>query len=213
MALAVKKLVVGQLATNCYLVYPKTSSTSRKPKTIIIDPGDDAEYIQNKINDLDLTPELIVATHGHFDHLLAVNELKLIYKIPFSLPKKDEVMFKWYRRSTKHFLGFDPGPAPTVDQYLDRELSTHNFQFSVIETPGHTPGGVCLYSKKDNLLFSGDTIFAGGAIGRYDFPYASKAKLDQSIKKLLKLPEKTIVYPGHGEETTIEEFRKLYPQA
>lgn len=195
----IQKLVIGPLKTNCYLVY-------KNDECLIIDPGGDSEVIVNNIRDLNLTPTLIAATHGHYDHILAVNELKLTFKIPFLMTKEDEAMLKWFRKSAQHFSGFDPGPPPKIDTYLEKN-SLSSFELEMIKTPGHTPGGVCLYSQKNKILFSGDTIFARGAIGRYDFPYAEKETLLKSIAKLSKLPNDVIVYPGHEEETTIGEFK------
>jgi len=203
--LMVEKVVVGQLATNCYLV---TDDKSRE--TLVIDPGDDAELIINRVRDLELKPKQIVVTHGHFDHLLAVNELKTAFEIPFLLSRKDEVMLVWFRKSTQHFVGFDPGPAPIVDAYLRRKIQVFDIKFKIIETPGHTPGGICLYLKEKNILFSGDTIFAEGAVGRTDYPYCNKNDLSESIKKLMRLPDDTLVYPGHGEETTIGQEKMFH---
>ena len=194
----VKKLVVGQLQTNCYLVFDEKNS-----EAIIIDPGDNAEYIMRILNDLDVKPTKIVATHGHFDHILAVNELKLAYKIPFLMSKKDEVLLKWMRKSCKFFTGFDPGPPPKIDKYLNKLLEVGDLKFEIIETPGHSPGSISLYSNKLGVVFVGDVIFAGGGVGRTDFSYSSQKDLEESIKKLLKLPKNTIVYSGHGAETTI----------
>ena len=196
----VKKLVVGQLQTNCYLVFDEKNS-----EAIIIDPGDGADYIIRILNDLDVKPTKIVATHGHFDHILAVNELKLAYKIPFLMSKKDEVLLKWMRKSCKFFTGFDPGPPPKVDKYLNKLLEVGDLKFEIIETPGHSPGSISLYSNKLGVVFVGDVIFAGGGVGRTDFKYANRKDLEKSIKKLFKLPKNTIVYSGHGAETTIGE--------
>ncbi|MCK4588253.1 MBL fold metallo-hydrolase [Candidatus Woesebacteria bacterium] len=196
----VKKLVVGQLQTNCYLVFDEKNS-----EAIIIDPGGDADYIIRTLNDLDVKPTKIVGTHGHFDHILAVNELKLAYKIPFLMSKKDEVLLKWMRKSCKFFTGFDPGPPPKVDKYLNKLLEVGDLKFEIIETPGHSPGSVSLYSNKLGIVFVGDVIFAGGGVGRTDFKYSNRKDLEKSIKKLFKLPKNTIVYSGHGEETTIGE--------
>ena len=196
----VKKLVVGQLQTNCYLVFDE-----KKSEAIIIDPGDGADYIIRILNDLDVRPTKIVATHGHFDHILAVNELKLAYKIPFLMNKKDEVLLKWMRKSCKFFTGFDPGPPPKVDKYLNKLLKVGDLKFEIIETPGHSPGSVSLYSNKLGVVFVGDVIFAGGGVGRTDFKYSNRKDLEKSIKKLFKLPKNTIVYSGHGAETTIGE--------
>ena len=173
---------------------------------LIIDPGDDAEYIYNTINTLNLQPQAILATHGHFDHLGAVNELKLAFKIPFCMHQKDEVLLQWFRKSTLHFTKVDPGPAPIIDKYL----GTKYLKFKIILTPGHTPGSVCLYSPKNKIIFVGDLIFKGGGVGRWDFPYADKKLLEKSVQRICKLPDETLVYPGHGEPTTIGEFKKDY---
>jgi len=203
--LTIEKVVVGQLATNCYLVFDDKSR-----ETLVIDPGDDADLIVNRIRDLELKPRGIVATHGHFDHLLAVNDLKMAFEIPFLLSRKDEVMLAWFQKSAQHFVGFDPGPAPTIDKDLGQELSISNFQFSIIETPGHTPGGVCLYSRRESVLFSGDTIFAEGAVGRTDYPYCNHDNLIKSVDRLLQLPPETVVYPGHGADTTIGDEKAFH---
>jgi glyoxylase-like metal-dependent hydrolase (beta-lactamase superfamily II) len=190
-------LTVGQLQTNCYLVY-----NDQNQEAIIIDPGDDADYIMRVISDLEVKPVKIIATHGHFDHLLAASELKLAFKIPFLMHKNDEALLKWMRKSCQYFCGFDPGPAPKIDEYLEDKLKIQNEKFKIIFTPGHTPGGVTLYNKTQNIAFVGDTVFKDG-IGRYDFPYSDKEELFKSIQKILKLPKETIIYPGHGERTTI----------
>lgn len=204
MPIKVNALQVGSLKTNCYLITKGGSE-----KCLIVDPGDDAEYIQSRIATLELTPEAIIATHGHYDHLMAIQELKLFFDIPFFLPQKDHTMLNWYRKSAIRFEGFDPGPPPIPDGDVTNNLSG-DYGLGVIETPGHTPGGICLYGKGEGLLFSGDTIFAGGEIGSYNYRYSDKEKFLESIEKLLKLPKDTVVYPGHGKETTIGEFKIGY---
>ncbi len=201
----IEKLVVGQLQTNCYLVWDEESK-----EAVVIDPGDDADYILNKIRDLDLKLKYILATHGHFDHILAVNEFKLALKIPFLLHKKDLFLLGRMRQSARHFTGADVGPASKVDKFLKdgKEVKFGKQKFKIIETPGHSPGGVVLYNKDRGVLFSGDTIFRG-SVGRTDFSYASEEDLQRSIKKLLKLPDKTRILPGHGPETSIVEAENL----
>ena len=203
--LEVRTIVVGKLSTNCYVVYDRKSS-----KSIIIDPGDDAEVIVNAISDLEVRLLKIVATHGHYDHLLAVNELK----IPLLMTKADKVMFSWYRKSAIAFSGNDPGPAPKIDKYLNYgdEISVGKNKLVVIESPGHTPGGISLYCKDSQLLFSGDTLFADGGVGRTDFAYADKHELDESLLRLLKLPPETTIYSGHGRETSIVEARSYFDE-
>jgi len=194
----IKTLVLGQLATNCYLVYDE-----KKQETIIIDPADEGTFIIQTILDLKLKPKLIIATHAHFDHILAVTELKLALNIPFLMHKNDLPLLKRLGRSTKFFTGLEADPIPKVDKFIkeDDEISFGKEKLSVIETPGHTPGGISLFSS--GVLFSGDTLFKNG-VGRTDFSYASREQIISSIKaKLFHLPDKTQVYPGHGEETTI----------
>lgn len=189
-------MIVGQLQTNCYLVWCQQTR-----KTLIIDPGDDADFIINKIRDLDLAPVGIVVTHGHFDHVLAVEELRLAFGIPFAMHRTDLCIM---RKSVK-----TSGLVPKPDKFI-KEGEWVKFgreKLKVIETPGHTPGSISLYCKKDSFVFVGDLIFSHGGVGRTDFSYSSQKKLERSIKKLLVLPDNTVVYPGHGKQTTIGEFK------
>lgn len=200
----VRELITGQLHTNCYLVFDKQAS-----EVIIIDPGDDADYIARIITDIKKTPTMIIGTHGHFDHVLAVTELKLAYSIPFLMHKDDEFLLKRLQSSAKHFLGIETDPAPLVDEHLNNndEIKVGKHTLKVIETPGHTPGGIALYSKSAKILFAGDTIFENGGVGRTDFAYSNNNHLMKSIQELLKLPEETVVYTGHGAKTTIKEVK------
>lgn len=194
----IERLVVGQLATNCYLV------SDKKNEAIIIDPGDDGDYIIQRILDLKLSPKLIIATHGHFDHVLAVIELKLAFKIPFLIHRLDLFLIKQVQKSAKYFLKIEVYPVVTPDRFLkDGEIiKVGNESLEVLVTPGHTPGSISLLGK--GIVFTGDTLFANG-VGRTDFSYGSKEALEKSLKKLSRLPGDTLVYPGHGKETTIRE--------
>jgi len=202
----IEKLIVGQLQTNCYLVWDKETK-----KGLIIDPGDDAEYILNRIKDLEIKPEMILATHGHFDHVLGVFELKMALKIPFLIHQEDLFLLKRADKTAGYFRGIKDGFVPSADGFLkeNEKISFgQNSQLKVIETPGHSPGGVAFFSR--GVVFSGDTLFKQG-VGRTDFSYCSQADLIDSIKnKLFKLPDKTIIYPGHGEKTTIGEEKRNY---
>ena len=202
----IRELVTGQLSTNCYLVFDNQTSD-----VVIIDPGDDPDYIMRIIKDINKKPSKIIATHGHFDHVLAVTELKLAYDIPFLMHKDDEFLLKRLQSSVKHFLGLEADSPPLVDTYLKEsdEVKIGKYILKIIETPGHTPGGISLYCKKAKVLFVGDTIFEKGGVGRTDFAYSNNKHLIKSIRKLLKLPENTVVYTGHGDKTTIREA-KIY---
>lgn len=180
--MTIETLVVGQMATNCYIV-----------DGIIIDPGDDAEYIMSHLK---TKPTMIVATHGHFDHIMAAYALQLAYNIPFYIHKKDMFLLPRMQSSARHFLGIndvDPPPTPTEIQ-----------EIPFIHTPGHTPGSICL--PVGDVLFVGDTIFAGGVVGRTDFSYSDPKKLNTSIKKILSFPPKTHLFPGHGEATRLDNI-------
>jgi len=193
-------LPVGQLKANCYLVYEENASDC-----IIIDPGDEADFIMQKINDYGLTLVGIVATHAHFDHIKGVIELKWAFNIPFYLHAKDQALLAHYRRSAMYFTNYDPGPPPIPDVYLkDKDTIGQGVsEFKVIQTPGHTPGSICLYNKKEGIIFTGDTLFAGGGVGRTDHSYSNPLNLGKSIQKILTLPDNTIILSGHGEATTV----------
>ncbi len=203
--LNVQTLVVGQLKANCYLVHANNFN-----ECLIIDPGDEADFIIQKLSDNNLTPVGIVATHAHFDHIQAAMELKLAFGVPFYLHAGDMILLKHYRSSAKYFTGLDPGPAPDVDINLQggEVLKTKGFALQVMTTPGHTPGSICLYSKNEKIIFTGDTIFAHGEVGRVDHKYSSPQDLEKSIQKILSLPGETTILPGHGETSMVDAIRQ-----
>lgn len=189
----IEKLIVGLMKTNCYLVYDDKD-------LIILDPGDDNDYIVRKISDLEKNPKAIIATHGHFDHLMAATALKLIYRIPLYMNSKDLFLLDRFNSSAKHFLGIDPGPKPVIDRDLSSEERLHflDGEFEVLDTPGHTPGSVCIVNRKERIVFVGDLFFKEG-VGRYDFAYSDKNKLEESIKKVKRVAKGFKVFPGHGD--------------
>ncbi len=193
-------LTIGQLATNCYLIFdPKNG------EGLIIDPGDEANYITQVIMDKKIRPLMILATHGHFDHLFGVQELKLAYEIPFLIHQKDEFLLKNINKSARYFLHIKQVvPPPSVSSFLKegQKIPFGQFYLEVLETPGHTPGSVCFYFKKKKIIFCGDTLFKNG-VGRTDFSYSSKTDLQKSLQKIHALPPQTICYPGHGPKTTV----------
>ncbi len=203
----IQQLVVGQLQSNCYLVYDNKSK-----ETMIIDPGDDAEYITNTILKLHLSPVKIIATHGHFDHIMAAMELQLAFNIPFLIHKKDEFLVKRMNQTSIHFTGIEAGPPPKIDYYLkpEDELKTKNLCLKVLHTPGHTPGSVSLASKADNIIIVGDLLFSGGSVGRTDFSYSQPNELSDSVTRVLSFQKNMIIYPGHGPETTIDIEQRFH---
>lgn len=200
-------LIIGQLDTNCYLVWDEETK-----ECVVIDPADDGVAISEEINDRKLKVKYIFLTHGHFDHSMGALDFKLIYNVPFGCSEKDKFILDRQDETAKHFLKKE-NQVPNFEK-IDIDLDKlKNFklgkeEFKIVKTPGHTPGGVCFYNKKNKLLFSGDTLFAG-LRGRTDFSYGSTEKIFESLRKLMKLPRKTIVLPGHGEATTIERESKV----
>jgi len=196
---------LGQLATNCYF------AVNEKNYCLIIDPADEASFILEEIQRRKLTPIALLATHGHFDHIMAAGEIQQSFTTPFYIHKKDLFLVDRVVETAEYFLGYKPTILPIKDIKnfsIENSLKIDNWSLKIIFTPGHTPGSVCFYFEKEKILFSGDTLFKG-AIGRYDFSYSSKKDLDNSLKKLLQLPPDVIVYPGHGEKTTIDEARRF----
>jgi hydroxyacylglutathione hydrolase len=197
----VKKFTVGSMAENCYVVVDTISH-----EALVIDPGDEASYLAEQLEKLEAKPIAILATHGHFDHVLAACELQMIYQIPFRMMAEDQFLLDRMSETAEQFLGHRIVEIPPrITQPLNESEEIHigTNSMHVFATPGHTPGSCSLYLKKESILFVGDTIFAAGGVGRTDFSYSKKDALYASIKHILSLPNETKLYPGHGEETTV----------
>ncbi|HJX45555.1 MAG TPA: MBL fold metallo-hydrolase [Patescibacteria group bacterium] len=197
----IERLIVGEFNTNCYLLYDKLSK-----KTLIIDPGDDPDYIISSILKLNLKPFGILATHGHFDHILGAFEVQKAFKIPFMINKNDLFLLKDMSKRAKYFLKFKSDPSPDVDKFLYDGLKIRigDNEVKVIETPGHTPGSISLYIRSLKVIFVGDLVFEGKSLGRTDFKYSCYEDLIKSLKKIVALPINTVVYPGHGNSIKIK---------
>ena len=203
----VEHLAVGPVQTNCYLAINKETK-----ETIIIDPGDDADRIGMRLKQLEAKPVAILLTHGHFDHAGAAKTLAVQYDILVYAHEKEAETLEDSRMNLSGPLA---GGATTyhADIFLkdEQELTLAGLHMRVLFTPGHTPGGCCYYFPREDVLFSGDSLFCG-SVGRTDFPGGSMRTLVDSVRnKLMSLPENTIVYPGHDIETTIEQERMYNP--
>lgn len=190
-------LTVGPIETNCYVVVDERSGSC-----MVIDPGGDAGVILDALRKEEANVGKIVLTHAHFDHTGAVAELKEKTGAEVLVGRGDAGLLEnpdWMRprMNPKNAAGIRPdGVLNESDLVKVGELF-----FKVLETPGHTPGSICLY--REGTLFSGDTLFLEG-VGRTDLPGGSMTDLRDSIAgKLFLLPDDTVVYPGHGETTTI----------
>jgi hydroxyacylglutathione hydrolase len=199
-----KTLVLGLFGSNCYIV---GSETTREG--VIIDPGDDPEAILNSVKELKLDIKLIVLTHGHIDHVGALREVKRVTGARVAIHSDDAGAIQDPMLGARFGLQYTPAPPPDLLLKDGDKISVGDLHFSVIHTPGHTPGGICLLGE--GVVFTGDTLFQFG-IGRYDLPGGDGNQLLRSIHtKLMGLPDDTIVYPGHGDESTIGTEREGNP--
>ena len=203
-----KELVVGMFASNCFIV---GSEVTREG--IIIDPGADAANILKAIDDLGLSIVLIVATHNHIDHVGALRQVKESTGADYAVHESDvEGMAPAvFGRMLGVVMGGSFKSPPKPERLLrDGDVvEVGDLKFSVLHTPGHTPGGISLLG--DGIVFAGDTLFNFG-IGRTDMHGGDYATLMHSIvTRLMALPDDTIVYPGHGPSTTIGAERKRNP--
>ncbi|KKR27736.1 MAG: Metallo-beta-lactamase family protein, partial [Candidatus Woesebacteria bacterium GW2011_GWA1_39_8] len=178
---------------------------------LIIDAGADGDYIITQIVKKNLIPKYIVATHGHFDHILAVSEIKLAFGIPFLVSKQDAFLVRRMVSSAKYYTKVTPDPAPTIDEDLNSfgKITLGKEQLEVLKTPGHTPGSVSVYAPSNKMLFCGDLVFAGNGVGRTDFKYSDYGLLVDSIQNTANLDPATIVLPGHGEPTYIADIKAM----
>lgn len=199
-------ITVGAYQENCYLyACPETL------EAVIIDPGDEAQRILDRIQELAFIPRYIINTHGHFDHICAIDEISSVYPVPLAIHPADVPMYTDEEIARKHRRA-----SPLVKRQPDlllREGDTITFgtlTLEVVHTPGHTPGGICLVSRP-YCVFSGDTLFRR-SIGRTDFPGGDYEQIVVSIReKLYTLDEELVVFPGHGEPTTIIEEKYENP--
>ena len=205
--LSIQNYVVGPVQTNCYFAVNDDTK-----EVIIIDPGASAKQLAEKIKEQGLKPAAILLTHGHFDHAGAAKALAAQYDILVYAHEKEAETLEDSRMNLSGPLA---GGATTyhADVFLkdEQELTLAGLHMRVLFTPGHTPGGCCYYFPREDVLFSGDSLFCG-SVGRTDFPGGSMRTLVDSVRnKLMSLPENTIVYPGHDIETTIEQERMYNP--
>lgn len=196
----------GPVGANCYIF-----GDDRSRDVFVIDPGDEPDRILDSLRQLGARPLALVNTHGHFDHIQAVDAVRRATRAPFWIHEAEREILTQGPARAKMLFGLDLPPSPVPDRWLvdgDR-LQVGGLTLTVRHTPGHSPGGVCLLG--DGLAFVGDTLFAG-SIGRTDLPGADTATLLASIARvLLPLPDETVCYPGHGPETTMGEERRTNP--
>ncbi len=200
-----KTLIVGDLATNCYLAWCRDTKDA-----LVIDPGGDAPVILKAIESLSLKVAYIVNTHGHLDHIGANSELHSALNCPIAIGNLDQGMLTDAGENLSYHVG-PPMTSPAAEILLEHgdKLEFGRCTLEVLATPGHTRGGISLYGH--GILFAGDTLFQR-SIGRSDLPGGNQQQQLASIRtKLLTLPDATRVLPGHGPETTIGQERVHNP--
>lgn len=209
MDMRIKTMVLGYVQTNCYLVYDGETG-----RGVIIDPADRAPEIVSACRELQVTPEAVLLTHGHGDHVLAADAVRQELGIPVIASRAERELLADPALNYSTALGM-----PDIRLKADREvedgdlLELAGFRFQVIATPGHTGGSVCYLEEENEVLFSGDTLFEL-SLGRTDLPTGSTKDIVESITgKLFVLPDDIMVYPGHGNATVMGREKQYNPAA
>lgn len=206
MSIKITPILCGQLAANAYLVCPEG-----RDDCFVIDPGDDLDQILDLVKDSGRKLTDILLTHGHFDHMLSAPQLKRMTGARIHVHEGDKDMLNsaalnlfqqaWCR------LPLLPIEPDVVYQGNDIAISVCGVNITVMHTPGHTPGSACYLLTDENIMFSGDTVFAYG-YGRVDFPGGDVKLLTQSLRRIIRMPGDITVYSGHGEVSNIERITR-----
>jgi hydroxyacylglutathione hydrolase len=200
-------LAVGPLQCNCSILGDEVSG-----EAIVVDPGDDIPRIMALLAKHSLTVKQILITHAHIDHIAGAARLKQLTGAPVLYNQRDLPLVKMMDVQAG-WLGIKTPEVEAPDDTLDdgRIIAISGLSGSILHTPGHTQGSVCLHLPAEGLLLAGDTLFAG-SVGRTDLPGGDGPMLIRSIhEKLLPLPDETVVIPGHGQRTTIGDERESNP--
>ena len=194
--------------TNSYLIMAEGCKSCW-----IVDAGFEPERMITDIMDGGLEPEYLIFTHAHLDHIAGAKAIKEAFpKIKTAISEEEASFLTDPSLNLSAMSGMNV-TADKADEILhdDQEIDFHGTSFKVLSTPGHSPGGICLYQEDEGLLFAGDTLFQG-SVGRYDFPTSDGEKLFKSIReKLMPLPPETKVFPGHGGSTSIGDEKNHNP--
>jgi glyoxylase-like metal-dependent hydrolase (beta-lactamase superfamily II) len=193
----IETISVGALQANCFVVW------GEEQQAIVIDPGADAQLILSTLDSHNLTVALYVLTHGHVDHISALAELCEERNAPTAMHAADH---EWAFEESNRLPPIHSSPRrPSSEiRHLEdgQECEDAGLKYQVLHTPGHSPGSICLHFPDANCVFTGDTLFEG-SVGRTDFPGGDSETLMRSLKRLLILPDDTVIYPGHGPATDL----------
>ncbi len=193
------KKTVGEVETNCYIVVNEALN-----ECFVIDPGDDEEVIIAAVEETKAVPVAILLTHGHFDHIYAVEPLVKKFGIPVYASENEAALLMEPEMNCSAYYGREVSVVP--ENYIEDgdTFCVAGFKIKGIHTPGHTKGSMCFYIGDEGVLFSGDTLFKG-SVGRTDLPTGNTHLLIESLRdKIIVLPPETTIYPGHGPETKLD---------
>lgn len=204
--LKIGRMTVGMYGTNCYLVYREGGE-----QVIIIDPPDAGAKIYDKVKALGFETFHILLTHGHFDHIMGTNELKECAGAKVYAMDSDPRVCEDTRLNVSAQIGHPY--VVKADEYFhgDTTFTLGDVEIKVFATPGHTADSCCYYFEEAGFMVCGDTIFEE-SVGRTDLPTGSGSQLDKSVReKIFTLPDSTVLYPGHGDSTTVEHEKQYNP--
>jgi Zn-dependent hydrolases, including glyoxylases len=217
----VSRWALGPLRSNCYLV-------SAGGEAVIIDPGwhEDVDVVLEEVRARGLKVKIVIATHGHFDHVAGVSIVKRVLAVPFAMHQADVDIARRAHRSAYRYIGVEPPEVPEPDMLLKEGdvVEIGGVRLRILETPGHTPGSITVVGNleaftgdllmeayralsktyTEPVAFTGDTLFKG-TIGRVDLPGSSPTQMILSLRKIARLNARTTIYPGHGPPTTLAE--------
>ncbi|WP_279155218.1 MBL fold metallo-hydrolase [Thomasclavelia cocleata] len=191
----VKTLILGNIQTNCYVV------SSDDKHCFIVDPGANGKKVLNYLNENEFVLDAILLTHGHFDHIGAVDYLYEYFHCPIYIHQDDLFLLQDVKANLSVYEKPFVVKAPVT--VSEEKMQINNFEIVWLHMPGHCPGSSMIYSPKENIIFSGDVLFKG-SIGRFDFPNSSKHDTNISLGKIKEFDFDAIVYPGHGASTTLQ---------
>jgi hydroxyacylglutathione hydrolase len=202
--LNVETFTVGAFQENCYLVID-----DRSRRAVIVDPGGEGERLVEAVESCGAELEAIWITHAHVDHVGAIASIKRKWDVPVYLHPADRRLYEAAARQAEVYgVPFEEPPPPDREFSDGQHLELGGAGFTVMHAPGHAPGHVVIHGQ--GMALVGDCLFAG-SIGRTDLPFSNPPQLAESLKKIADLPPETVVYPGHGMETTIAEERRSNP--
>ena len=205
-------MTLGMIGTNCYFVFDEARKDENgKMHGVLFDPADQGRRIYDTLTEKGFVIDLILLTHGHFDHIGGANELIELSGAKLGCHEKEQALCQDAYLNLSNDYGMHLKVKPDIT-YKDGDIiEAAGLSFKVLFTPGHTSGGCCYYCEEGKFVIAGDTLFEE-SVGRTDFPTSSTSELLRSINdKLFTLPDDTIVYPGHGETTTIGHEKEYNP--